>query len=240
MTWVWLCTSAVCPPDGISADIMTACPIAFRYTSAVQSWCVKQGTPTPGAHGDAATPHVVTVIAWIRERLSPRLQSTSFPRVPYAYIDQQRALAVQVWKQEVSSLQHTCLVWGPVQTVFFSFLQRWTWTSSSSLDVFLQLLPWSVQWSCTKPKCQGSDTNLCPHLKVRQQWKEFQFCTNYVGIYKAVLIIFAIRYWFVYQMFWKFEWFFKAEICKTWSELHKTFKTGTKREISIKISMLTG
>lgn len=79
----------------------------------------------------------------------------------------------------------------------FSFLQWWTWiwTWLSSLDVFWQLLAWSAQWSCTKPKCQGSNTNLCPHLKAKAVvCVEYQFCTNYILIYKGIWVVFAMRY----------------------------------------------
>ena len=61
-------------------------------------------------------------------------------------------------------------------TLCFSFLQwwtrTWTWTWSSSLDVFLQPSAWSVLWSCTKPKCQRSNTNLWTHLRAFQQHEQ--------------------------------------------------------------------
>lgn len=98
--------------NSMSADIMTAYPVAFRCTSAVQSWCVKQGTPTPGARRDATTP--LAKIPGERERLSPRLQGTLFPRVRSAYGGQQSSPKAQVWKQGVFPLQHTCRVWDRI------------------------------------------------------------------------------------------------------------------------------
>ena len=68
-------------------------------------------------------------------------------------------------------LNSTPAVFESSFTLCFSFLQwwTWTWTWSSSLDVFLQLSAWSVRWSCTKPKCQSSSTNLWMHSRAFQQ-----------------------------------------------------------------------
>lgn len=54
-------------------------------------------------------------------------------------------------------------------SISFCFFQRptWTWIWYSSLGVFSQRLPWSVQWSFTKAKRQRSNISLCHHLKIK-------------------------------------------------------------------------
>lgn len=92
---------------------MTPCLVVCRFTSAVQSWCVKQGQVTPGARRDASTPRGRAVVE--KERPSPRPLAISFPRVPCACGGQ--LCSAQVWKQGVCSVQRCCHVWGHIWIV---------------------------------------------------------------------------------------------------------------------------
>ena len=85
------------------SEFVVRCHWCFRCTSAVPLCCVKLGTPTPDAPGDASTPLSLDLSIAGRERLPFKLKGTTSPRAPCAWEGRLRS---QVTLKPFSSIIH--------------------------------------------------------------------------------------------------------------------------------------